>query len=107
MSSAVRATWRTRSASGSRLIRRVSAHANGGATTTVQSVPSLASSSLTPTDLYLSIAGFVVFYTVLFIIEIMLMFKYARLGPSSLHTGRYHHEQQQPLNQSLPTNTAA
>jgi cytochrome d ubiquinol oxidase subunit I len=35
----------------------------------------------------------------------MLMFKYARLGPSSLHTGRYHHEQ--PLNQPLPTNTAA
>jgi cytochrome d ubiquinol oxidase subunit I len=34
------------------------------------------------------------------------MFKYARLGPSSLHTGRYHHEQQ-PLNQPLPTNTAA
>ena len=67
----------------------------------------LSASSLTPGDLYLSIAGFVVFYTVLFIIEIMLMFKYARLGPSSLHTGRYHHEQQQPLNQSLPTNTAA
>lgn len=21
------------------------------------------------------------------------MFKYARLGPSALHTGRYHHEQ--------------
>jgi len=40
-----------------------------------------------------SIAGFVVFYTLLFIIEIALMFKYARLGPSSLHTGRYFHEQ--------------
>ena len=67
----------------------------------------LAASTLTPRDLYLSIAGFVVFYTVLFIIEIMLMFKYARLGPSSLHTGRYHHEQRQPLNQTLPSNTAA
>ncbi|GAB7535657.1 cytochrome ubiquinol oxidase subunit I [Burkholderia sp. 22PA0099] len=54
----------------------------------------LSSSSLTPTDLYLSIAGFVLFYTALFVIEITLMFKYARLGPSSLHTGRYHHEQQ-------------
>ncbi|MGH8780814.1 cytochrome ubiquinol oxidase subunit I [Paraburkholderia sp.] len=53
----------------------------------------LSASSLTAHDLYLSLAGFIVFYTVLFIIEITLMFKYARLGPSSLHTGRYHHEQ--------------
>jgi cytochrome d ubiquinol oxidase subunit I len=32
----------------------------------------------------------------------MLMFKYARLGPSSLHTGRYHHElpPQQPATAS-------
>ncbi|HLX01851.1 MAG TPA: cytochrome ubiquinol oxidase subunit I [Trinickia sp.] len=52
----------------------------------------LSASSLAPSDLYLSIAGFVVFYTALFIVEITLMFKYARLGPSSLHTGRYHHE---------------
>ncbi|MFC0398174.1 cytochrome ubiquinol oxidase subunit I [Paraburkholderia rhizosphaerae] len=52
----------------------------------------LSASSLAPSDLYVSLAGFVVFYTALFIIEIMLMFKYARLGPSSLHTGRYHHE---------------
>ena len=52
--------------------------------------------SLQPGDLYLSLAGFVVFYTALFIIEITLMFKYARLGPSSLHTGRYHHEQDKP-----------
>ncbi|WP_186179842.1 cytochrome ubiquinol oxidase subunit I [Burkholderia gladioli] len=54
----------------------------------------LSASSLTPTDLYLSLAGFILFYTALFVIEITLMFKYARLGPSSLHTGRYHHEQQ-------------
>lgn len=53
----------------------------------------LSASSLTPTDLHLSIAGFVLFYSALFIIEITLMFKYARLGPSALHTGRYHHEQ--------------
>ena len=25
-------------------------------------------------------------------IWLFLMFKFARLGPSSLHTGRYHHE---------------
>lgn len=53
----------------------------------------LSASSLAPGDVMLSIAGFVVFYTALFIVEITLMFKYARLGPSSLHTGRYFHEQ--------------
>ncbi|KVQ58392.1 cytochrome ubiquinol oxidase subunit I [Burkholderia territorii] len=52
----------------------------------------LSASSLQPSDLYLSLAGFILFYTALFVIEITLMFKYARLGPSSLHTGRYHHE---------------
>jgi cytochrome d ubiquinol oxidase subunit I len=53
---------------------------------------SLSASSLAPGDVMLSLAGFVLFYTALFVIEIALMFKYARLGPSSLHTGRYHHE---------------
>jgi cytochrome d ubiquinol oxidase subunit I len=52
----------------------------------------LSSSSLSPGDLYFSIAGFIGFYTLLLIIELFLMFKYARLGPSSLHTGRYHFE---------------
>jgi cytochrome d ubiquinol oxidase subunit I len=66
----------------------------------------LAASTLTPRDLYLSIGGFVLFYTGLFVIEIMLMFKYARLGPSSLHTGRYHHENEQQVTQPL-SNTAA
>ena len=66
---------------------------------------SLSSSSLTAGDLYLSLAGFVVFYTALFIIEITLMFKYARLGPSSLHTGRYHHEQ--TAQTTVGANTAA
>jgi cytochrome d ubiquinol oxidase subunit I len=55
---------------------------------------SLSASSLTTHDLLLSLAGFVAFYTALFIVEITLMFKYARLGPSALHTGRYHHETQ-------------
>jgi len=35
----------------------------------------------------------VFFYTVLLVIEMFLMVKYARLGPSSLsslHTGKYH-----------------
>ncbi|QBQ95967.1 cytochrome ubiquinol oxidase subunit I [Paraburkholderia pallida] len=52
----------------------------------------LSASSLAPGDVWLSLAGFVVFYTALFIIEITLMFKYARLGPSALNTGRYFHE---------------
>ncbi len=52
----------------------------------------IATSSLTATDLWISIIGFVTFYTFLLVIEMYLMFKFARLGPSSLHTGRYHHE---------------
>jgi cytochrome d ubiquinol oxidase subunit I len=53
----------------------------------------LATSSLTVNDLIFSLAGFIGFYTFLLVIEVWLMFKFARLGPSSLHTGRYHHEQ--------------
>ncbi|UTW48519.1 cytochrome ubiquinol oxidase subunit I [Bacterioplanoides sp. SCSIO 12839] len=44
-------------------------------------------------DLYLSLAGFIGFYTLLLIVEMYLMLRFARLGPSSLHTGRYHFEQ--------------
>jgi cytochrome d ubiquinol oxidase subunit I len=65
----------------------------------------LSASSLTASDLYLSIGGFVLFYTALFVIEITLMFKYARLGPSSLHTGRYHHETPPPGNAPKPLTT--
>ena len=54
----------------------------------------LATSSLTTTDLIISMAGFIAFYTFLAAIEFYLMFKFARLGPSSLHTGRYHFEQE-------------
>ena len=53
----------------------------------------LSASSLTTGDLYGSIFVLVAFYTVLLIIEMYLMIKFARLGPSSLHTGRYHFEQ--------------
>jgi cytochrome d ubiquinol oxidase subunit I len=54
----------------------------------------LSASSIQPSNLYFSLAGFALFYTVLLIIELKLMFKYARLGPSALHTGKYHWEQQ-------------
>jgi cytochrome bd ubiquinol oxidase subunit I len=56
----------------------------------------LSASSLQPHQLYFSLAGFFLFYTFLFIVEIFLMVKYARLGPSSLGTGRYHFEHDHP-----------
>jgi len=56
----------------------------------------LSTSSLSTGDLYFSLAGFIGFYTLLLVIELYLMFKYARLGPSSLHTGRYFFEKNQP-----------
>jgi len=52
----------------------------------------LATSSLEYSDVLISMIGFITFYTFLFIIEMYLMMKFARLGPSSLHTGRYHFE---------------
>ena len=58
---------------------------------------SIAASSLTANELVISLSAFVVFYTLLFLIEIYLMFKFGRLGPSSLHTGRYYHERKAKL----------
>ncbi len=54
----------------------------------------LATSTLEEGDLYFSLAGFIGFYTLLLVVELYLMFKFARLGPSSLHTGRYHFERE-------------
>ena len=53
-------------------------------------------SSLAPADLYFSLGGFVLFYTLLLVAEMFLMLRYARLGPSSLHSGRYHFERAAP-----------
>lgn len=53
---------------------------------------SLGVSSIHPSDVIFSLAGFAILYTGLFIVEMYLMFKYSRLGPSALHTGRYHFE---------------
>jgi len=50
---------------------------------------SLSASNLPPSAVYWSLAGFVGFYTLLLVAELYLMFKYARLGPQSLHTGQY------------------
>jgi cytochrome d ubiquinol oxidase subunit I len=49
-------------------------------------------SSRTTGELWFSLAGLVGFYTLLLVVELYLMFRFARLGPSSLHTGRYHFE---------------
>ncbi len=49
----------------------------------------LSTSNLDVSSVYLSLAGFVGFYTLLLVAELYLMFKYARLGPQSLHTGQY------------------
>ena len=53
----------------------------------------VAPSVLTKADLLGSLAAFIGLYTLLAIVEIYLMVRFSRLGPSSLHTGRYHHEQ--------------
>ena len=52
----------------------------------------LATSSLTSADLIFSLTSFVLIYTALLVIELYLMIKYARLGPSALGLGLYHYE---------------
>jgi cytochrome d ubiquinol oxidase subunit I len=52
----------------------------------------MGTSTLDAASLIASLALFVLFYAVLGGIELYLMFKFARLGPSSLGTGRYHLE---------------
>ncbi|NMG47180.1 cytochrome bd-I ubiquinol oxidase subunit CydA [Azoarcus communis] len=54
----------------------------------------LSVSTLTVESLYGSLAGFVGFYTVLLIVEMYLMVRFARQGPGSLGTGRYLNEAQ-------------
>jgi cytochrome bd ubiquinol oxidase subunit I len=53
----------------------------------------LSVSRLSVESLYGSLAGFIGFYTVLLVVEIYLMIKFARLGPGSLGTGRYEADQ--------------
>ena len=53
----------------------------------------LSSSTLSTGDLIGSIAAIVLLYTAFMIAAAYLMVKFVRLGPSSLHTGRYHFEQ--------------
>jgi len=68
----------------------------------------LSASTLTSADVWGSLLALVAFYTVLLVIEMYLMIKFARLGPSSLHTGRYHFEQgHRPAPVPTPTDTLA
>jgi cytochrome d ubiquinol oxidase subunit I len=53
----------------------------------------VAPSVLSQADLIGSLIGFIGLYTLLAIVEMYLMIRFSRIGPSSLHTGRYHHEQ--------------
>jgi cytochrome bd ubiquinol oxidase subunit I len=54
----------------------------------------LAASSLTTGQVWTSMIGIILFYTVLLIIEMYLMIRFSKQGPSSLHTGRYDLEKQ-------------
>ena len=53
----------------------------------------VANSTLTAGDLLFSMILICGLYTLFLVAEMFLMFKFARLGPSSLKTGRYHYEQ--------------
>lgn len=52
----------------------------------------LSVSTLSVESLYGSLAGFIGFYTLLLIVEMYLMVRFARQGPGSLGTGRYDQE---------------
>ncbi len=53
----------------------------------------MAASNLAPSDIWFSLAAILALYTAFLVAEVYLMVKFARLGPSSLKTGRYHFEQ--------------
>ena len=61
----------------------------------------VANSSLTVGDLLFSMGLICGLYTLFIVAEMYLMFKFARLGPSSLKTGRYHYEQTEPRLQTV------
>jgi len=52
----------------------------------------MSASTLSEGDVMGSLIALVAFYSLLLVIEMYLMIRFARLGPSSLHTGRYHFE---------------
>ena len=58
-----------------------------GVLPTMLSVSNVPSSSV-----YASLSAFIAFYSALLVVEMYLMLKYIRLGPASLHTGKYDFE---------------
>jgi cytochrome d ubiquinol oxidase subunit I len=54
----------------------------------------LSTSTLSIGDVIGSMVTMIALYTVFLVVEIYLMTKFVRQGPSSLHTGRYHFEQE-------------
>lgn len=58
-------------------------------------------SNISVTNVYLSLAGFVLFYTFLLIVEMYLMIKYVKKGPASLGTGRYDGEDKPAFNSAF------
>jgi cytochrome d ubiquinol oxidase subunit I len=62
----------------------------------------LSVSTLSTGSLYGSLAGFIGFYTLLLVVEMYLMVRFARLGPASLGTGRYTSETPCPATHGEP-----
>jgi len=52
----------------------------------------LGTSTNTVAQVFTSLIGLALLYTALLVVELWLMFKYARRGPSSLNLGLYHFE---------------
>ena len=52
----------------------------------------LSVSNVAARDVYASLYAFIAFYSALLVVEMYLMLKYIRLGPASLHTGKYDFE---------------
>ncbi|CAH6800802.1 cytochrome bd-I ubiquinol oxidase subunit I [Vibrio chagasii] len=52
----------------------------------------MAASNLPASSLWISIALVYLLYTLFLIVEMFLMVKFAKMGPSALKTGRYYHE---------------
>jgi cytochrome d ubiquinol oxidase subunit I len=52
----------------------------------------LSVSNVAAKDVYASLYAFIAFYSALLVVEMYLMLKYIRLGPASLHTGKYDFE---------------
>ncbi|EGA68923.1 cytochrome d ubiquinol oxidase subunit I [Vibrio sinaloensis DSM 21326] len=55
----------------------------------------MAASDLPASSIWLSLALVYLLYTAFLCIEMFLMVRFAKLGPSALKTGRYHHEKNQ------------